>query len=89
MLLYVVSRLRIVTPFIPEEVGPVVHITARNATVQCTPTYYHLRYKLRAIANNRKKNSNAILDLGIDPETPCSAVALATTRPMKQNWKLT
>uniref|UniRef100_A0A2H1WSM9 SFRICE_038576 n=1 Tax=Spodoptera frugiperda TaxID=7108 RepID=A0A2H1WSM9_SPOFR len=36
-----------VTPFIPERVE--VHITARNAAIQCTPTFHHLCYKSRVI----------------------------------------
>ncbi|KAF9799053.1 hypothetical protein SFRURICE_008563 [Spodoptera frugiperda] len=33
----------------------------------------------------RKKPNNIVPDLGIDRETPCLAIALATTRPMRQS----
>ncbi|KAF9806501.1 hypothetical protein SFRURICE_001296, partial [Spodoptera frugiperda] len=39
-----------VTPFIPEGVGR-VDITARNAAIQCTPTFHHLCYKSHVIGD--------------------------------------
>ncbi|KAF9801748.1 hypothetical protein SFRURICE_014902 [Spodoptera frugiperda] len=38
---------------------------------------------LRFFSKSRKKPSNYLLDPGIKPETPCSAVSLATTRPTR------
>ncbi|KAF9804551.1 hypothetical protein SFRURICE_014459 [Spodoptera frugiperda] len=46
-----------------------VHITVRNATVQCTPTFHHLCCKSHVIGGE----PIAIADSRIEPDTPCPA----------------
>uniref|UniRef100_A0A2H1VZE4 SFRICE_025323 n=1 Tax=Spodoptera frugiperda TaxID=7108 RepID=A0A2H1VZE4_SPOFR len=59
----------------------------------CTPTFHNLHCESHVkgdsvlpLRNFRKKPSNTSPDPGIEPETPCPAVAVATTRPTRQGW---
>uniref|UniRef100_A0A2H1V4R4 SFRICE_014454 n=1 Tax=Spodoptera frugiperda TaxID=7108 RepID=A0A2H1V4R4_SPOFR len=60
--------------------------------IQCTPTFHHFCYKLHVMGGEpiviywaQIQTPNTLPYPGIEPEIPCSAVALATTQPTRQS----